>query len=520
MYKMLIAEQDQEQIEVLRTYTEKSLNMIEIINVEKNGILVLDFLEKEWVDIAVLAVNLEGISGLEVARRIQEQHREIHIIMISAYDYLDFFKEAMNLGVKDYLIKPVNLSEYARVVMDKVKELDKNKKEKNVQNELERREDRINIFTDYSFIYTFLWNEKSSHLLKTYQEILGIDKYGYIMNIEFTRVGEECVIDGDKDFTIIAQGIKDILGNETICVVGPKIGKRIIIYISQSNKEYRDNTSKTSALLLANRLRSEMKRCFDIEVRLGIGSVRKISAIHNSYEESIKSLRYKETSNIIHISDVVANSVPHRSYMELEKKFLQNAKFGREECLEQFRAIWEVLQPLNNHDKKNKVLELLILLCREVRIQRESEVNSLDYMEFASQIAQLNEFELKDWAYKHVEYIIKSVRAKEGPRKSIAVKEAILYINEHYKEDLSLAVISEYVGVTPQHFSKIFKAETESKYVDWVTKVRIDKAKEYLLEGTMNIREIGEAVGIHDANYFSRKFKEVVGKTPTAFARR
>lgn len=520
MYKMLIADHDQEQVNVLKSYTEKNLHMVEVVKVEKSGILALEFLEKESIDIVVLAVNLEGISGLEVARRIQEQHSKIHIVMISAYDYSEFLKEAMNIGVKDYLIKPVNLSEYASVVTSKVKLLERKKKEKSEKNELERREEQISIFTEYSFIYTFLWNNKSMHLMKEYQELLGLDKYGYIINIEFIRFGEQCVIDVDKDFRVFGEAIKDIFGCEIVSVLGPKLGKRMIVYISRTRKEYIDTSNYVASLALANRLRVEVKRCFDIEVRIGLGTIHKIDEIHESYEEAIKSLRYKVDSNIIHFRDVVKNSISHKSYIELEKKFLQNAKFGREECLEQFTSIFEILQQLNVSDQKNKVLELLTLLCYEVRLQCESEANSLDYLEYANQIESLDGLEVKDWAYKTVEYIVKSIRTRIGTRKSVAVKEALLYINDHYSEDLTLEVIAEYVGVTPQHFSKIFKAETECKYVDWVTKVRMDKAKEYLLEGIMNISQISEAVGFRDANYFSRKFKEVVGKTPSEFAKR
>ena len=77
--------------------------------------------------------------------------------------------------------------------------------------------------------------------------------------------------------------------------------------------------------------------------------------------------------------------------------------------------------------------------------------------------------------------------------------------------------VADYVGITPQHFSKVFKEETGYNYIEWVSKLRIDMAKRYLSAGEKNIREICYIVGYKDPNYFSRIFKKIVGKTPTEY---
>lgn len=518
MYKMLIAEQDKEQAESLIKFIGNEFKQIDVVGNMEQGISVLDFLMENKVDILILSVNLKGISGFEVARRIREMELQIHIIMISAYDNTDFLMKAISFNVEEYLLKPLNLSIFNGAMTKILEQLNGIKQIQNKKYELEKREDQMSIFADYSFIYTFLWNDGSAYLMKFYQELLGIDKYGYIINIEVVRCGDACVIDVKKDFRIFNQGIKDILSETVTSIVGPKMGKRVIAYISQGEEQAGKRENVITAVALANKLRFELLRCFDIEVRIGIGGLKKLEEVHDSYEESIKSLRYMENYDVIHIKDVMPKSVSHKNYVELENKFLQNAKFGREECLEQFGLILELLQQLNIRDGRNKIIELLVLLCHEVRVQVESEVNNLDYMAFMKQIEELDWRELRGWAYTKIEYVIKSIRISRGARKSVAVQEALGYINDHYADELTLELISKYVGVTPQHFSKIFKEETKYKYIEWVRKVRIEKAKEYLLEGAMNISQISDAVGFHDPNYFSRIFKRFVGKSPTEYA--
>ena len=168
------------------------------------------------------------------------------------------------------------------------------------------------------------------------RDLLGLDAYGYVLNIEFVKAGERNVIDEDTDFVIIAQAIKDILSDGAKCVVGPKLGKRIIVYVSQNEAQYKNRENVTEALVVANKLRVEFARCFDLEVRVGLGSVRKLEEIHSSYEESIKSLRYMCSSNVMHINDIALHGIPHKEYMEVESLFLQNAKLGKQECFEQY----------------------------------------------------------------------------------------------------------------------------------------------------------------------------------------
>lgn len=517
MYKMLIAEQDKNQLEALCEFTSSKFKQIKIVRTEETGYAVLDYISKNQVEIIVISINLLGISGLEVARRVKKLQPEIHIVMISEYDYSDFLMEAMSFGISDYLLKPLNMLEYSNVISKMVEELDSKKHSKAKRNKLEIHEDRKNIFLDYCFIYSFMWNDKSSYQIKFYQDILGIDSYGYILNMEIERKGEGCAVDVDRDFMIISQGIKDVLSQSVTCVVGPQLGKRIIVYVSQNEVQFKNKEAVTEALALANKLRFEMVRCFHLEVRIGIGSTKKISEVHDSYEESIKSLRYMLSSGVTHIKDVSPSSICHKDYIELENSFFQNARLGKSECIEQFGFLWEMLKTLNIYDAKNKILEMLAILCREVRLQAESEVNNLDYTHYVEEMKGLDWSQLKQWSYSKVEYILKAVRTSRGMVKSVAVKEAMSYINDHYKEDLTLGFMAKLVNMTPQHFSKIFKEGTKTTYIRYLRKVRVEHAKELLLQGDMAINEISDATGFHDSNYFSRMFKREEGKSPSQF---
>ena len=91
------------------------------------------------------------------------------------------------------------------------------------------------------------------------------------------------------------------------------------------------------------------------------------------------------------------------------------------------------------------------------------------------------------------------------------------YIHIHYKEQLTLEDVSEIVQLSPHYFSKLFKVKMEQSFIEYVTEVRINKAKEMLQSPEANIKAICFEIGYKDPNYFSRVFKRIVGCTPSEF---
>ena len=122
-----------------------------------------------------------------------------------------------------------------------------------------------------------------------------------------------------------------------------------------------------------------------------------------------------------------------------------------------YEVLWGMISNLKLYDAKNKVLEILVVLCREARLVTENEVSNLDYNLYVRQMEALDWVELKNWSYVKIDYILKAIRTCRGGVKSMAVKEAVAYMNEHYNEELTLGFISSLVNMTPQHFCKIFK---------------------------------------------------------------
>lgn len=91
---------------------------------------------------------------------------------------------------------------------------------------------------------------------------------------------------------------------------------------------------------------------------------------------------------------------------------------------------------------------------------------------------------------------------------------AKMYIEERFNDELSLEEVADFVHLNPHYFSKIFKQEYGETFIDFVTRLRIDKAISLIKEGNLALKEISFEVGYKDPNYFSRVFKKITGFLP------
>ncbi len=95
--------------------------------------------------------------------------------------------------------------------------------------------------------------------------------------------------------------------------------------------------------------------------------------------------------------------------------------------------------------------------------------------------------------------------------------KAQAYIYKNFSRDITLEDVSKEVMVSPNYFSRLFKEETGQNFIDYLTQLRIERAKELLRDNSSANKEICYQIGYADPNYFSRIFKRVVGVTPTEY---
>jgi two-component system response regulator YesN len=106
-----------------------------------------------------------------------------------------------------------------------------------------------------------------------------------------------------------------------------------------------------------------------------------------------------------------------------------------------------------------------------------------------------------------------------GPEGNIFVKTAMEYMMDHMSEDVNLGMVAEKVGVSTAYLSTLFTQTLGCGFIDYLNRLRIECAREYMHDGRLKVYEIAYKVGYHDEKYFSKVFKKVTGLSPSAYRR-
>lgn len=515
MERIIIADSDKEHAKIIEQMIKKRIKGVHTVIYEDNFSGIIESIHKEKVAVVVISVNVSGFNGLELGKQIRGFSPFTQFVFISSCDYFEFVREALQISAVDYLLKPVNENSLIVAVEKGMRRHRLITKEQEVVKQQGMRIDEANKYVEYSFIYSTLFNSDFSGLMSRYRDLLGLGEMGYILNIEIDSQEPDSPINLKRDDDILYRHLKEIISQHNVCVVGPRIINRILVLVS-NDKEEISETSMSDIKLAAHVIVS-LKDTFMINVSIGVGSQQKLRNIHHSYEEAVRCLRYKGVHNVVRIRDIERFDISHEEYIKLETEVLKNVRFGNANAIDTFAELLDILRPLQDEVRRNRIFELLVLAGHEAKVDGRDSIDYINYQKAFEEVKTISLDKIEMWAYQKFEFIINSVRSNRIGKKSEGVRNAIRYMEEYYMEPISLEEISSYVGVTPQHFSKVFKEETGKNYIEWLTNYRMDIAKRLLMEGKQTIKEICFKVGYNDPNYFSRIFKKIEGYSPTEF---
>jgi two-component system response regulator YesN len=127
--------------------------------------------------------------------------------------------------------------------------------------------------------------------------------------------------------------------------------------------------------------------------------------------------------------------------------------------------------------------------------------------------------QFESWLLEKIDMIMESRDYKENIKHKKAIDTITEYIHEHYTEDITLDVLSDMVATSRTYLCYIFKKVTGETFNQYLTRVRMEKAKKLVLEGKWMVYEIAEMVGYKNIPYFSALFKKTTGCTPMEFSK-
>jgi two-component system response regulator YesN len=282
---------------------------------------------------------------------------------------------------------------------------------------------------------------------------------------------------------------------------------------------YPDAIHLEQSVAIGKELVLAIDKQFNISAEVGIGSIQSINSVYTSFIEALSCMNHISPSEVVSSLDMKQKEIfTHFDYTETEKHLLEAIQLRKTEAYDYFGMIMNWIRPLNDEAKRNQILELLVLSNHAMRLDSQSEIKSINYSSYLNQFMRLSGDTLIEFAFQSFIYITSYVK----PQTSIdysnnIVKATREYLENHYADDISLEDMAAQVNISPQYFSKLIKKTTGFNFIDWLSTLRVKKAKELLNNSNLTVKEVCFMVGYKDPNYFSRIFKKRIGITPSEY---
>jgi two-component system, response regulator YesN len=528
MYKLLIVDDEQIVLDSIKFIIGNFMGNMLLTETARSGREAIEKAEAFMPDIVIMDIKMPGISGLDAIASIKLFNSGAVFIVVTAYEKFDFAKEALHLGATDYINKPLSRDKVVAALENAIRIKDAERKKLGTELELKEKMAFILPALENSFIYAMVFSDDHMMEMESFKKILDIKlNGGYVMTAEFGEGKERNALANKVGTSIQNQQfhpmLRDAIKESCTCITGPVMLNRIIAYVpcDCDTDEYEQ---RIEALRIASEVYRKLKSIADnIEFYIGIGkSCKELCNAYKSYEESLKAIGYARSGGVFHINDIPLERGFSKSYPENEEKLLLKSitSGGVEACLVAFEHIFEWLRDEYGDSKQEIASGLTELVVLIGRIAKDYGVSGggttgKDYLKEFLAIDDLGA--LKAWLKSRIRSICEEISNVREKKLSGIIVSAKDYISGNYCSDITLEDVSREVSISPNYFSKLFKDETGSNFIDYLTMLRIDKAKKLLADSKYANKEICYQIGYSDPNYFSRIFKKIVGVTPTEY---
>lgn len=535
MYKVLIADDEPKVCRLIEYVVEWDKLGLKLAGIAENGMEALELIKEERIDIVITDIRMPGYDGLELIRRAKEINPKIGFIIISGHRQFDYAQKAIHYGVEDYLLKPIDENELNTILKKMVAEKESDREETEQKFTLERQVEKGDERLRMNFIEAMITNPGKL------EAPLNRDRINEEYRCHFKEGLYQVVVikadiafqEGNNEtYRLLERQVQHLA--ETELTPGSLellswMGAEGVYVLLNMDYEYERELRKRLKRIRAN-IRTLRDLFWEIQATVGVGClVETFADIKISVDgarRAILNRLYLGVNHTIGVLDERENGVLIKNLVDSKTRFEFMA--GIETLNE--RVVLNILIDIKNRTQKEKDMdgEQLLWLCEELI---DSLVFSLKKMCGDKAVINLkkefqNAFHMCT-TVDDVFLVLKKICTKGLKKATTAkemsetrpIREVKKYIQEHYNEPIKLEDVSSLGGFNPNYFSGMFKQETGMNFSEYLTRVRIEKAKQFLIEGKKTAMDIALEVGYSDAKYFYKIFKKTTGLTPMEFAR-
>lgn len=541
MLKIFLAEDEVVVRETIKRMIPWEELGFELVGEAADGEMALPLLIRQQPDLLITDIKMPFMDGLTLARLAKKEIPGLKVVILSGYDDFNYAKQAIGIGVEDYLLKPLTKNALIERLSEIRSRYEHEKTQKEYYEKFQREMQAYEKNSSRDFFEALV--DGSMDMMEVYKraEKLGLDIVAEAYNVLIFTMNCDEDFSGQRDeYSSWEAESLELLEN---------------FFAGHSSAMlFRSNIFSYGVLLKGQRetIEENTRACVD-EIRkilsrqdgrrewfLAVGqSVERLSQIQKSYHTASRafSQRYLYDENILYYDEMETMEHPggqaeteDNAYLQkvdvnalnpaILQKFLSN---GLQEETENF--VKDYFYAIGQEPMESLVFRNYVIL--NVRFSVISfikglgcdtnEMESADTEEVLAESGKNMESAIA-YAKKMISQAIEIRDQNSGNKKRSILKTAVDFIDSHYmEEDISLNTVANVANVSSNHFSALFSQNMGQTFIEYLTTLRMNKAKELLRCTGMRSSEIAGEIGYKDAHYFSYLFKKTQGMTPSDY---
>ena len=511
----------------------------ELVGEAADGEMALPLLLRQKPDLLITDIKMPFMDGLTLAKVAKKDIPGLKVVILSGYDDFNYAKQAINIGVEDYLLKPITKNALIERLTEIRSRYEHEKTQKEYYEKFHREMQAYEKNSSRDFFEALVSGSMDMMEIYRRSEKLGLDIVAEAYNVLIFTMNCEEDFSGQREgySEWEAESLKlleEFFSENTSAMLFRCNIFSYGVLIKGQKETIGENTRSCVSEIQRILDRKEQKRQWFVAAG---EPVERLSQIQKSYYSASRafSQRYLYDENILYYDEMA--SMEKKNVTEDDSTYLQKVdvnalnpailqKFLSNGLLEEtenfvkdyFYAIGQ--EPLESLVFRNYVTLNVRFSVMSFLKEIGCDTRTLEQEDTEDVLSESSK-SLEN-AIAYAEKIISQAIAlrdqNSGNKNRSILKTAVDFIDSHYmEEDMSLNKAANAANVSANHFSALFSQNMGQTFIEYLTNLRMNKAKEYLRCTSMRSSEIAGEIGYKDAHYFSYLFKKTQGMTPSDY---
>lgn len=515
--KMMIIDDNRQVREGIRDSVHWNSMGIEKIVTAENGREGIEIFNDFLPDIVLVDVMMPEINGIDFLKLARKKKPDVKILMISGYSEFKYAVEAMKYGASGYELKPLKMQQLLLNVSKLADEIRLN------QNKIQRQELHKQVYHEKllsDILHGRCGDKKNQEqvLLSGY----GINPHHHILLI-CARVDKRVRGMSEDILRLVEQMIKSALMGQNGTGMLIRENDRYFIYC-KCTASILEQMEKQAGFAAVLKELNELIERTGITLSAGISKPHRIYQISDGFEEAVcaEDMNVMAGASTCRIFEKKPDSGLEEEIYKKQRPFLDTWENEKDRFVIE-EKIWAFFQIPRKYQyyEENACLRSTAIVMERIRLYyaamgclEEEYVNQA----FFERISKMDSLEsCEQLCMNYMDRLEQYRQENQASNCSPMVQKVKEFVDRHYMEEITVGMMAEQIGKTPNYLSHIFKAECGISFSEYLNALRIRKAKEMLQNSDKMIYEVAEAVGYSSYVHFTQVFKKQEGCSPLQY---